>query len=61
MLYLQLPKKGAKNAGERRPIAVLPQMYRLRCAACCQDVRAWRAGVLARAKFREDSERSMKL
>eukprot|EP00971_Amphidinium_carterae_P093918 1858619-Amphidinium_carterae.2 len=25
MLYLQLPKQGAKDAGERRPIAFLPQ------------------------------------
>eukprot|EP00971_Amphidinium_carterae_P153285 3038754-Amphidinium_carterae.2 len=43
MLYLQLPQEGAKNAGERRPIALLPQVYRLWCAACRQDVRAWRA------------------
>eukprot|EP00971_Amphidinium_carterae_P320180 6364487-Amphidinium_carterae.3 len=25
MLYLQLPKEGAKNAGKKRPIALLPQ------------------------------------
>eukprot|EP00971_Amphidinium_carterae_P279337 5545376-Amphidinium_carterae.1 len=32
MLYLQLPKEGAKNAGERRPIALLPQWRQL-----CKD------------------------
>eukprot|EP00971_Amphidinium_carterae_P235124 4665830-Amphidinium_carterae.2 len=34
MLYLQLPKEGARDAGERRPIALLPQVYRLWCALC---------------------------
>eukprot|EP00971_Amphidinium_carterae_P163814 3247752-Amphidinium_carterae.1 len=43
MLYLQLPKEGARDAGERRPIALLPQVYRLWCALCKQDVKAWRA------------------
>eukprot|EP00971_Amphidinium_carterae_P303920 6039280-Amphidinium_carterae.1 len=38
MLYLQLPKEGAKNAGERRPIALLPQLYRLWSACCRADV-----------------------
>eukprot|EP00971_Amphidinium_carterae_P350261 6491460-Amphidinium_carterae.1 len=32
-------------AGERRPLAIarLPQVYRLWCALCRQDVKAWRA------------------
>eukprot|EP00971_Amphidinium_carterae_P204827 4064989-Amphidinium_carterae.2 len=38
MLYLQLPKDGAHDAGQRRPIALLPQVYRLWSAACKQDV-----------------------
>eukprot|EP00971_Amphidinium_carterae_P086314 1708178-Amphidinium_carterae.1 len=42
MLYLQLPKEGAKNAGERRPIALLPQVYRLWSACCRADVLEWR-------------------
>eukprot|EP00971_Amphidinium_carterae_P031127 612539-Amphidinium_carterae.2 len=42
MLYLQLPEEGAKNAGERRPIALLPQVYRLWSACCRADVLAWR-------------------
>eukprot|EP00971_Amphidinium_carterae_P115980 2297468-Amphidinium_carterae.1 len=42
MLYLQLPKEGAKNAGERRPIALLPQVYKLWSAYVRADVRAWR-------------------
>eukprot|EP00971_Amphidinium_carterae_P072782 1439274-Amphidinium_carterae.1 len=29
MLYLQLPKEGAKEAGQRRPIALLPMVYRV--------------------------------
>eukprot|EP00971_Amphidinium_carterae_P158352 3139194-Amphidinium_carterae.1 len=29
MLYLQLPKEGAKEAGQRRPIALLPMIYRV--------------------------------
>eukprot|EP00971_Amphidinium_carterae_P054381 1071475-Amphidinium_carterae.2 len=33
MLYLQLPKYGVRNAGERRPNALFPQVYRLRSAA----------------------------
>eukprot|EP00971_Amphidinium_carterae_P345784 6486915-Amphidinium_carterae.1 len=28
ILFLQLPKAGARNAGERRPIALLPVVYR---------------------------------
>eukprot|EP00971_Amphidinium_carterae_P041045 806116-Amphidinium_carterae.1 len=40
MLYLQLPKEGARDAG---PIALLPQVYRLWCALCKQDLKAWRA------------------
>eukprot|EP00971_Amphidinium_carterae_P239908 4762723-Amphidinium_carterae.1 len=42
MLSLQLPKEGAKSAGERRHIALLPQIYRLWSAACRSDVLAWR-------------------
>eukprot|EP00971_Amphidinium_carterae_P295058 5859002-Amphidinium_carterae.1 len=42
MLYLQLPEEGAKNAGERRPIALLPQVYRLWSACCRADVLEWR-------------------
>eukprot|EP00971_Amphidinium_carterae_P223601 4436503-Amphidinium_carterae.1 len=41
MMYLQLPKEGARDAGERRPIALLPQVYRLWCALCRYDVKAW--------------------
>eukprot|EP00971_Amphidinium_carterae_P067577 1338164-Amphidinium_carterae.4 len=44
MMYLQLPQEGARDAGERRPITLLPQVYRLWCALCRQDVRTWRAG-----------------
>eukprot|EP00971_Amphidinium_carterae_P201857 4005256-Amphidinium_carterae.2 len=29
LLYLQLPKEGAKEAGQRRPIALLPMIYRV--------------------------------
>eukprot|EP00971_Amphidinium_carterae_P140308 2779849-Amphidinium_carterae.1 len=41
MLYLQLPKEGARDAGERRPIALLPQslagpVYRPRRSASRQ-------------------------
>eukprot|EP00971_Amphidinium_carterae_P011711 230580-Amphidinium_carterae.1 len=40
MLYLQLPSKDeARDAGRRRPIALLPQVYRLWSAACKQDVK----------------------
>eukprot|EP00971_Amphidinium_carterae_P240579 4776157-Amphidinium_carterae.7 len=35
------PKEGAKNAGERRPIALLPQVYRLWSACCRADVLKW--------------------
>eukprot|EP00971_Amphidinium_carterae_P247336 4911967-Amphidinium_carterae.2 len=37
MPYLQLPKEGANNAGERRLIALLPQVYRLWSACCRAD------------------------
>eukprot|EP00971_Amphidinium_carterae_P260313 5164637-Amphidinium_carterae.1 len=50
MLYLQLPKEGARHAGERRPIALLPQVYRLWCALCRHDVRAWRARCTGRGE-----------
>eukprot|EP00971_Amphidinium_carterae_P172054 3411418-Amphidinium_carterae.1 len=43
MMYLQLPKEGARDAGERRPIALWPQVYRLWCARCGRDVKQWRA------------------
>eukprot|EP00971_Amphidinium_carterae_P154555 3065123-Amphidinium_carterae.1 len=39
MLYLHLPKDGAREAGQRRPIALLPQVYRLWSAACKHDVK----------------------
>eukprot|EP00971_Amphidinium_carterae_P051864 1021081-Amphidinium_carterae.1 len=42
MLYLQLPKDGAREAGQRRPIALLPQVYCLWSAACKHDVKEWR-------------------
>eukprot|EP00971_Amphidinium_carterae_P147655 2926586-Amphidinium_carterae.1 len=51
MLYLQLPKEGARDAGERRPIALLPQVYRLWCALCRHDVRAWRARCTGRGEL----------
>eukprot|EP00971_Amphidinium_carterae_P348062 6490301-Amphidinium_carterae.2 len=47
MLYLQLHKEEAKNAGERRPIALLPQVYRL-WSAC------YRADVLKRRQICKD-------
>eukprot|EP00971_Amphidinium_carterae_P033145 652553-Amphidinium_carterae.1 len=50
MLYLQLPKEGARDAGERRPIALLPQVYRLWCALCRRDVKAWRARCTGRGE-----------
>eukprot|EP00971_Amphidinium_carterae_P053205 1048061-Amphidinium_carterae.1 len=50
MLYLQLPKEGARDAGERRPIALLPQVYRLWCALCRKDVRDWRARCTGRGE-----------
>eukprot|EP00971_Amphidinium_carterae_P331209 6464641-Amphidinium_carterae.1 len=50
MLYLQLPKEGARDAGERRPIALLPQVYRLWCALCRRDVREWRARCTGRGE-----------
>eukprot|EP00971_Amphidinium_carterae_P050084 987193-Amphidinium_carterae.2 len=40
-LYSQLPKEGAKNAGERRLIAVLPQVYRHWSACCRADLMSW--------------------
>eukprot|EP00971_Amphidinium_carterae_P339118 6476750-Amphidinium_carterae.1 len=42
VLYLQLPKDGAREAGQRRPIAPLPQVYRLWSAACKKDALQWR-------------------
>eukprot|EP00971_Amphidinium_carterae_P269214 5340738-Amphidinium_carterae.2 len=50
MLYLQLPKDGAREAGQRRPIALLPQVYRLWRAACKQDVKQWRQVCRARGE-----------
>eukprot|EP00971_Amphidinium_carterae_P264311 5243162-Amphidinium_carterae.2 len=50
MLYLQLPKDGAREAGQRRPIALLPQVYRLWSAACKQDVKQWRQMCRARGE-----------
>eukprot|EP00971_Amphidinium_carterae_P351074 6491897-Amphidinium_carterae.2 len=50
MLYLQLPKEGARDAGERRPIALLPQVYRHWCALRRHDVKAWRAKCTGRGE-----------
>eukprot|EP00971_Amphidinium_carterae_P075895 1499558-Amphidinium_carterae.1 len=50
MLYLQLPKEEAREAGERRPIALMPQVCLLWCALCRRDVRAWRARCTARGE-----------
>eukprot|EP00971_Amphidinium_carterae_P205300 4074816-Amphidinium_carterae.2 len=50
MMYLQLPKEGARDAGERRPIALLPQVYRLWCALCRHDVKTWRARCIGRGE-----------
>eukprot|EP00971_Amphidinium_carterae_P106331 2106230-Amphidinium_carterae.1 len=46
-LYLQLPKEGAKEAGQRRPIALLPMIYRLWAAWQKHRVTEWR-GLCAR-------------
>eukprot|EP00971_Amphidinium_carterae_P117002 2317112-Amphidinium_carterae.2 len=50
MLYLQLPKEGARDSGERRPIALLPQVYRLWCALWRRDVKQWRARCTCRSE-----------
>eukprot|EP00971_Amphidinium_carterae_P297646 5913580-Amphidinium_carterae.1 len=50
MLYLQLPKDGAHEAGQRRPIALLPQVYRLWSATCKHDVKQWRQRCRARGE-----------
>eukprot|EP00971_Amphidinium_carterae_P026180 516378-Amphidinium_carterae.1 len=42
MLYLQLPKEGAKNTAQRSPIDLLPQVYRFWLACCRADVLKWR-------------------
>eukprot|EP00971_Amphidinium_carterae_P017077 337137-Amphidinium_carterae.3 len=42
MLFLQFPKDGAREAGQRRPIALLLQVYCLWSAACKHDVKDWR-------------------
>eukprot|EP00971_Amphidinium_carterae_P041202 809108-Amphidinium_carterae.1 len=44
MLYLQLPKDGAREAGQGRPIAHLPQVYRLECCVT-KDVQQLRPKV----------------
>eukprot|EP00971_Amphidinium_carterae_P047761 940545-Amphidinium_carterae.1 len=51
MLYLQLPKDGAREARQRRPIALLPQVYRLWSAACKHDVKEWRRRCRARGEI----------
>eukprot|EP00971_Amphidinium_carterae_P093065 1842300-Amphidinium_carterae.1 len=43
ILYLQLPKAGARNAGERRPIALLPVIYRVWASCCKPRLLSWRA------------------
>eukprot|EP00971_Amphidinium_carterae_P349340 6490968-Amphidinium_carterae.4 len=50
MMYLQLPKERARDAGERRPIAPLLQVYRLRRALCRHDVKQWRARCTSRGE-----------
>eukprot|EP00971_Amphidinium_carterae_P298508 5931060-Amphidinium_carterae.1 len=50
IMYLQLAKEGARDAGERRPIALLPQVYRLWCALCRHDMHAWRARCTGRGE-----------
>eukprot|EP00971_Amphidinium_carterae_P046112 907736-Amphidinium_carterae.2 len=50
MLYVQLPKEGAKDAGKRHPMALLPQVCLLWCALCRHDVKAWRATCTARGE-----------
>eukprot|EP00971_Amphidinium_carterae_P317819 6318007-Amphidinium_carterae.1 len=42
LLYLQLPKDGAKEAGQRRPIALLPMIYRIWAAWQKHRVTEWR-------------------
>eukprot|EP00971_Amphidinium_carterae_P037120 729458-Amphidinium_carterae.1 len=41
ILCLQPSKDGAREAGQRRPIALPPQVYRLWSAACKHDVKEW--------------------
>eukprot|EP00971_Amphidinium_carterae_P061465 1216714-Amphidinium_carterae.2 len=43
LLYLQLPKEGAMEAGQRRPIALLPMIYRLWAAWQKQRIQDWRS------------------
>ena len=42
LLYLQLPKPGATTAGTRRPIALLPMLYRIWAATRKRDLQVWR-------------------
>eukprot|EP00971_Amphidinium_carterae_P265987 5276304-Amphidinium_carterae.1 len=46
VMYLQRPR----DVGERRPIALLPQVYRLWRALCRHDVREWRARCTGRGE-----------
>eukprot|EP00971_Amphidinium_carterae_P106787 2115291-Amphidinium_carterae.1 len=43
ILFLQLPKAGAVGAGERRPIALLPVVYRVWASCCKPRLLRWRA------------------
>eukprot|EP00971_Amphidinium_carterae_P050241 990069-Amphidinium_carterae.1 len=43
LLYLQLPKEGATQAGQRRPIALLPMVYRVWAAWQKHRINEWRA------------------
>eukprot|EP00971_Amphidinium_carterae_P055364 1091343-Amphidinium_carterae.1 len=42
LLLLQLPKAGAVNAGERRPIALMPVIYRIWASSCKPRLLSWR-------------------
>eukprot|EP00971_Amphidinium_carterae_P214635 4259568-Amphidinium_carterae.2 len=47
LLLLQLPKAGAVNAGERRPIALMPVIYRIWASSCKPRLLSWRGQRLA--------------
>eukprot|EP00971_Amphidinium_carterae_P091339 1808099-Amphidinium_carterae.1 len=47
LLLLQLPKAGAVHAGERRPIALMPVIYRIWASSCKPRLLSWRGQRLA--------------
>eukprot|EP00971_Amphidinium_carterae_P121199 2400339-Amphidinium_carterae.1 len=47
MLSLLLPKDGARDAGQQKRIALLPQVYGLWSAACKRDVQQLLGGALS--------------